>query len=65
MYPALDRFAELRARVDPTGVLQSDLQRRLGLPGPTFSYKVASKKWSLAPCATQPRKTRRERLPLT
>ena len=32
MYPALDRFAELRARVDPTGVLQSDLQRRLGLP---------------------------------
>ena len=32
MYPALDRFAELRARVDPAGVLQSDLQRRLGLP---------------------------------
>jgi acetyl-CoA synthetase len=25
-------FAELRARVDPAGVLQSDLQRRLGLP---------------------------------
>ena len=24
--------AELRARVDPAGVLQSDLQRRLGLP---------------------------------
>lgn len=32
MYPDLDRFAELRARVDPTGILQSDLQRRLGLP---------------------------------
>jgi decaprenylphospho-beta-D-ribofuranose 2-oxidase len=32
MYPDLDRFAELRARVDPSGVLQSDLQRRLGLP---------------------------------
>jgi decaprenylphospho-beta-D-ribofuranose 2-oxidase len=32
MYPELDRFAELRARVDPAGVLQSDLQRRLGLP---------------------------------
>jgi decaprenylphospho-beta-D-ribofuranose 2-oxidase len=32
MYPDLDRFAELRARVDPLGVLQSDLQRRLGLP---------------------------------
>jgi len=32
MYPELDRFAEVRARVDPAGVLQSDLQRRLGLP---------------------------------
>ena len=32
MYPDLDRFAELRARVDPMHVLQSDLQRRLGLP---------------------------------
>ena len=32
MYPDLDRFAELRARVDPMRVLQSDLQRRLGLP---------------------------------
>ena len=32
MYPELARFAELRARVDPAGVLQSDLQRRLGLP---------------------------------
>ena len=32
MYPELARFAELRARVDPSGVLQSDLQRRLGLP---------------------------------
>jgi decaprenylphospho-beta-D-ribofuranose 2-oxidase len=32
MYPDLAAFAELRARVDPAGVLQSDLQRRLGLP---------------------------------
>jgi decaprenylphospho-beta-D-ribofuranose 2-oxidase len=32
MYPDLDRFVELRARIDPAGVLQSDLQRRLGLP---------------------------------
>jgi len=31
MYPALDRFRELRARVDPCGRLQSDLGRRLGL----------------------------------
>jgi decaprenylphospho-beta-D-ribofuranose 2-oxidase len=29
MYPELDRFRELRARVDPSGVLQSDLARRL------------------------------------
>ena len=32
MYPDLARFAELRARVDPAGILQSDLRRRLGLP---------------------------------
>ena len=31
MYPDLDAFRELRARVDPSGVLQSDLARRLGL----------------------------------
>jgi decaprenylphospho-beta-D-ribofuranose 2-oxidase len=29
MYPDLDRFRELRARVDPSGILQSDLARRL------------------------------------
>ncbi len=29
MYPSLDRFRDLRARVDPSGVLQSDLARRL------------------------------------
>jgi decaprenylphospho-beta-D-ribofuranose 2-oxidase len=29
MYPDLDRFRELRARVDPSSVLQSDLARRL------------------------------------
>jgi decaprenylphospho-beta-D-ribofuranose 2-oxidase len=31
MYPELDRFRELRARVDPSNVLQSDLARRLAL----------------------------------
>ncbi len=31
MYPELDRFREVRARVDPHGVLTSDLSRRLGL----------------------------------
>src|SRR5437588_788366 len=34
MYPALDRFHAQRARVDPDGVLRSDLARRLGLCGP-------------------------------
>ncbi|MGQ0804480.1 MAG: FAD-binding protein [Actinomycetota bacterium] len=31
MYPELDRLHEVRQRVDPSGVLQSDLTRRLGL----------------------------------
>jgi decaprenylphospho-beta-D-ribofuranose 2-oxidase len=31
MYPEVDRFRELRARIDPSNVLQSDLSRRLGL----------------------------------
>jgi decaprenylphospho-beta-D-ribofuranose 2-oxidase len=33
MYPDLERFRELRARVDPDGVLRSDMGRRLGLCG--------------------------------
>jgi decaprenylphospho-beta-D-ribofuranose 2-oxidase len=33
MYPELDRFNAQRARVDPNGVLRSDLARRLGLCG--------------------------------
>jgi decaprenylphospho-beta-D-ribofuranose 2-oxidase len=31
MYPHLDQLAEVRQRVDPSNVLQSDLARRLGL----------------------------------
>ncbi|MGA2838425.1 MAG: FAD-binding oxidoreductase [Acidimicrobiales bacterium] len=31
MYPELDRFLEVRSRVDPHGILRSDLGRRLGL----------------------------------
>ena len=33
MYPAVGRFMELRGRVDPEGVLRSDLGARLGLCG--------------------------------
>jgi len=33
MYPQLDRFHAQRAKVDPEGVLRSDLARRLGLCG--------------------------------
>ena len=32
MYPELDRFRELRERIDPSNILQSDLSRRLALP---------------------------------
>ena len=33
MYPEIDRFRDQRARVDPLGILRSDLGRRLGLCG--------------------------------
>ncbi len=33
MYPRLESFRELRGRVDPDGVLRSDMGRRLGLCG--------------------------------
>jgi decaprenylphospho-beta-D-ribofuranose 2-oxidase len=33
MYPGLERLRELRERVDPDGVLRSDMGRRLGLCG--------------------------------
>ena len=33
MYPQLGRFEDARSRVDPDGVMRSDLGRRLGLCG--------------------------------
>jgi len=47
MYPAVDRFLEVRRRVDPDGVLRSDLGRRLGLctdadPLPTAAPREAT-----------------------
>jgi len=33
MYPRLDELAAVRRRVDPDGILESDLSRRLGLTG--------------------------------
>ena len=33
MYPRLDEWRKARARLDPDGVMQSDLSRRLGLTG--------------------------------
>jgi len=33
MYPRLDSFNSVRARIDPDGILCSDLARRLGLCG--------------------------------
>jgi hypothetical protein len=33
MYPLLDRWREVRARLDPRHVLRSDMDRRLDLAG--------------------------------
>jgi decaprenylphospho-beta-D-ribofuranose 2-oxidase len=33
MYPRLDEFRAIKARVDPAGVFTSDLSRRLGIGG--------------------------------
>jgi decaprenylphospho-beta-D-ribofuranose 2-oxidase len=40
MYPAVDRFQEVRARVDPDGVLRSDLGRRLGLCSDVENFPI-------------------------
>jgi decaprenylphospho-beta-D-ribofuranose 2-oxidase len=43
MYPDLDRWAEVRARMDPGEVLRSDLARRLGIvAGPVRRWRRAT-----------------------
>ena len=34
MYPEVQRFKSVLHRIDPNGVMQSDMSRRLGLSGP-------------------------------
>ncbi len=34
MYPRLDEFRAVKARLDPRGVISSSLARRLGIVGP-------------------------------
>lgn len=44
MYPGLDRWRELRAKLDPTGVFVSDLARRLALTtGPAVGPPLAGR----------------------
>jgi decaprenylphospho-beta-D-ribofuranose 2-oxidase len=44
MYPRVDDFLEVRARVDPDGVLRSDLGRRIGLCTDTHLPRPTTKK---------------------
>ncbi len=69
MYPGVDRFLEVKQRVDPDGVLRSDLGRRLGLcadtaPRPGTAPAVAptpAKATARKPAA--PRKTPARKAP--
>lgn len=46
MYPELERWKALRARLDPAGRMRSDLGRRLGLcgPGPSLRHDEPSRR---------------------
>ena len=69
MYPEVDQWLAVKDRVDPDGVLRSDLGRRLGLctdkqpsapaqtkPGPGRAKSGASKTGATKPGATKPAK---------
>jgi decaprenylphospho-beta-D-ribofuranose 2-oxidase len=44
MYPGVDDWLAVRERVDPDGVMQSDLGRRLGLCGPAEARHTAGRR---------------------
>jgi decaprenylphospho-beta-D-ribofuranose 2-oxidase len=51
MYPHLDRWRAVRRRVDPEGILTSDLARRIGLAGPPRPGGAASVGTAIAAAA--------------
>ncbi len=59
MYPGLDQWLSVRNRVDPDGVLRSDLGRRLGLCGDAVGTGVPP--FPPAGSASGPKKARRGR----
>jgi decaprenylphospho-beta-D-ribofuranose 2-oxidase len=72
MYPRLDEWRAVRQRVDPDGLLRSDLGRRLGLCDDAHTAPAARKKRApartparsqakKAPTATRPKKERSSR----
>jgi hypothetical protein len=56
MYPRLAEWQAVRARVDPAGVLQSDLSRRLGLTAGAAERSAAGTPPAAAPAAAASRR---------
>ena len=56
MYPGVDRFLEVKQRVDPDGVLRSDLGRRLGLCADTGTRPGATPAVAPTPAKAPARK---------
>jgi decaprenylphospho-beta-D-ribofuranose 2-oxidase len=63
MYPRLDEWRAVRQRVDPDGLLRSDLGRRLGLCGDAGSTPAPKKK--RAPARTTTRSQSKKAAPAT